>query len=85
MTGAPSCDPELRLFADSFIDLLMARHRADYDVEYTPTKKDALTAVQRADRAIQALAKAKAACPDQLQAMCVAMVATSQARKRMRP
>lgn len=85
ITGTPGCHPELLSFAHSFADLQMARYRADYDVEYTPTKKDAIIAVQRAERAVGALAKARSVCPDQLQAVCVAVIATNQARRRMRP
>jgi DNA-directed RNA polymerase subunit H (RpoH/RPB5) len=85
ITGSPPCHQELRAFAHSFVDLQMARYRADYDVEYTPTKKDAIIAVQRAERAVDALAKARSACLDQLQAVCVAVIATNQARRRMRP
>jgi uncharacterized protein (UPF0332 family) len=84
MKGQPSCHADLRQFAASFDQLYAARQRADYDVEYTPTKKDAMTAVRRAERTIDALAKARSACPDQLQVMCVTMLASPQTRKRMR-
>jgi hypothetical protein len=83
LPGGPACDPHLIEFAEHFIYLQLVRHRADYDLWYTPTKAEATTAIQRAERALGALQEAREQCPDQLQAVCVAMVANSGTRRRM--
>lgn len=85
ITGAPPCHPELTAFAQSFVDLQMARYRADYDVEYTPTKGVPSSQCNVRSGPLTRSGKARSVCPDQLQAVCVAMIATSQARRRMRP
>lgn len=83
LAGKPTCDACLQQFGDDFEQLQLARHRADYDLAYAPTKRDALTAIERAKRAISDLAGARQKCPDQLQAMCVAMIAGPNLRRRM--
>jgi hypothetical protein len=81
--GAPVCDADLGQFAEDFAFLQLARHRADYDYAYSPTKADALTAIARADRAMTCLEQARKSCPDQVEAMCVAMFAGHSLRKRL--
>ena len=83
LAGRPDCHSHVKQFAEDFENLQLARHRADYDLAYTPTKADAQTAMQRAERALVELANARRSCADQLQAMCVAMVASPNLRKRM--
>jgi hypothetical protein len=83
LPGRPSCDPDLVRFAADFIDLHLARHRADYDATFAPTKAEATRAIQQAEAAILALGAARANSPDQLQAVCAAMVANPATRKRM--
>lgn len=83
LAGQPACEPCLRKFGEDFEYLQLARHRADYDLTYTPTKRDALTAIDRAERAVKNLGEARQRCPEQLQAMCVAMIASSNLRRRM--
>lgn len=83
LPGGPACDPHLTQFAEHFIHLQLVRHRADYDLWYAPTKAEATTAIQRAERALEALQLAQSQSPEQLQAVCVAMVASPGTRKRM--
>ncbi len=83
LDGRPPCHELIIVFASDFDHLQLARHRADYDLGYAPTRADAVTAVARARRAIDSLAEAHRTCPDQIQAMCVAMVAAHGLRRRM--
>lgn len=46
---------EILDFADTFVQLQEARHRADYDPMYRPTKKDALMYISLAERCIATL------------------------------
>lgn len=82
--GRPQCDAVLKQFAEDFEALQLVRHRADYDHTFSPTKADALTAIDRAERAILQLKEARNNCPDQLQVVCIAAFANSTLRKRMK-
>lgn len=84
LAGQPSCHQDLRTFALDFDELQQARHIADYDHAYAVTRRDALTAIRRAERSLQALDNAQTNCPDQIEAMCVAMFAPPKLRKRLR-
>lgn len=46
---------EIKQFADAFVQLQDARHQADYDPEYRPTKKDALFYIALAEKSIAVL------------------------------
>lgn len=81
----PECDPDLVLFAESFMLLLAVRERADYDHMWTPTKKDAEDAINWAEDAIGQFERAKSNAAVQVRAACVAIIADSRNRKRMKP
>lgn len=83
LAGQPACELCLRQFGEDFEYLQLARHRADYDLTYAPTKRDTLTAIDRAKRTVADLGEARQHCPEQIQAMCVAMIASSNLRRRM--
>jgi hypothetical protein len=85
LTGTPGCDGSILRFSEDFTDLQLARIRADYDLEYKPTKGDALVAIARAERVMQELATARRRCPDQLQAICVAMDRPAQGAQAHAP
>lgn len=78
------CDPELRLFAQSFLQLQEQRENADYDHDLIHTKRDAEGAIILANDAIDQLEKAKKNEPLQVQAICVAVVAKDRNRMRFR-
>lgn len=84
LAGRPPCHAHVKQFAEDFEILQLARHRADYDLAYTPTKADAQVSIKRARRVITELAGARQVCGDQVQAMTVAMVAGPSLRNRMR-
>ena len=84
LPGGPACHNNLAQFADDFVALQLARHRADYDLVYKPTLSDAEVATQRAERAIGALDAAASQCAEQLEVVCVAMIASPQVRNRMK-
>jgi hypothetical protein len=46
--------PDLKTVADTFVDLQLARHEADYDVSRTFRRKEALDFIELARRAFQA-------------------------------
>ena len=52
MQGFPH---EIQEFADAFVDLQKARHRADYSYDVTYDRNDTLTAIDRASDAIDQL------------------------------
>lgn len=81
--GRPGCDPDLLVVAKTFSYLRLERHLADYDYAYTPRKSDALKAIARARIAIRSLARARSSCPDQLDMVCLAMIATERTRRRL--
>jgi hypothetical protein len=85
LPGAPACDPHLLRFAEAFTDLQTARQQADYNLNIAPTKAEATEAIEQAERVLRALEAARGGSPDQLQAVCAAMVASSATRKRMMP
>ena len=80
----PDCHDDLGQFAEDFVALFLARRRADYDFAYEPTLSDAEVATQRGERAIDALDKAASRCAEQLEVMCVAMIAPEAVRIRMK-
>lgn len=82
--GRPSCNPHLLAVAESFPRLQDARHIADYDHSFTPSKQDAVTALQLAEEGIRGLDAARAEAPDQLELLCIAMLATQRTRKFLR-
>lgn len=83
---APACDPDLAEFGILFCELRASREKADYDHLWTATKRDAVDAVRRAERAIECLSTAARNAPAQVQAVCVAAIAGSDsARNRLRP
>ena len=81
--GNPRCHPELLAFANGFDSLHLLRHLADYDPEYSCTKLDTVTALGRAEAAIEALFSARQHCPEQLDILCVAVLADDRSRKRI--
>lgn len=84
LPGRLQCDPDLLLFAESFLFLLAERERADYDHMWTPTKKDAEDAINWAADAIGQLERAKAEASVQLRSVGVAIITDSRNRKRMK-
>lgn len=83
LSGQPQCDQCLVQFAEDYEQLQLARHDADYNTGYSPTKEDAKTAIQRAERALAGLRQARISCDAQLQAVCIAMLASPQTRRRL--
>lgn len=81
--GRPQCHPDLLDFAANFESLYILRHLADYDHEYSCTKSDASTALERARRAIEALVSAREQCCEQLDILCVAALADDRGRRQM--
>lgn len=84
LPGGLECDSDLVLFAESFIFLLAQRERADYDHLWTPTKKDAEDAINWAEDAFEQLERAKSKASVQVRTVCIAVIADSRNRKRMR-
>ncbi|MCQ3809477.1 MAG: hypothetical protein KTV68_02870 [Acidimicrobiia bacterium] len=82
LSGTPACDPSLLDFAEQFVDLQKSRMIADYDHNYKPAKRDALDAISAARQGLINLESARKTSKDQLQAVCVAMIAKD--RKRLR-
>ena len=76
-------DANLREFAKRFVRLQMRRVRADYDHTYEPHKREAYDAINAARAGIEHLSRARAASPDQVQMMCVKIVATDAQRKQI--
>ena len=83
LAGRPPCTADLEEFSRCLLRLQSARERADYDDSYEPSKDDARVIVATARRGVESLRQARTASPDQVQAMCVAMIAGPAARKRM--
>ncbi len=54
--GRPAFHPDLRAFAQSFVRLQSARHRADYDPQAAFTAVEAQDAIDEAERAIASFA-----------------------------
>jgi hypothetical protein len=54
-------NPQMRIVAQTFIDLQQERHTADYDLSVTLSRQDALNAVTRTESAIQSWEQLKAA------------------------
>lgn len=84
LPGHPKCHSDLLLFARNFESLYDLRHLADYDREYSCTKPEAVTALERAEAAIEALASARRQCPEQLDILCVATLADDRGRARIK-
>jgi hypothetical protein len=83
LPGEPACDAHLIRFAEAFTRLQTARHQADYNLTVAPTKAEAARAIRQAERVLHALDAVRGDSPDQLQAVCAAMVANAATRKRM--
>ena len=81
--GNPRCHPKLLAFSEGFDSLYVLRHLADYDHEYSCTKLDAVTALGRAEAAVEALTSARQHCPEQLDILCVAALADDRGRTRI--
>ncbi len=79
-----SCDASLRKFAEQFVDLYIDRQNADYDHTYDPDKSDAEDAIASARSGIECLSQARTTSPDQVQMMCVKILASNTQRKHMR-
>ncbi len=75
------CDPDLKQFGEVFGLLQKQRQRADYDYLWKPSKKDEEDAINSAEEAIALFEQAKANRSDQVQAVCLAIIARD--RKRM--
>lgn len=68
-------------FAQIFQLLLEQRESADYDYLWKPSKKDAEDAINSAREAIARLEEATGNRPDQVRAVCLAVIVNQ--RKRM--
>ena len=84
LIGDSRCDANLREFAKQFMRLHLIRQRADYDHTYEPDKIDAEKAMERARTGIDCLSRARTTSPDQVQMMCVNIIASDTQRKYMR-
>ena len=84
MEGKPLCSHDLIDFAENFLALQAGRHSADYDFSYAPSKPDTEVLLVRASDGIRSLESARKTAPDQVQVMCLAMLANPSVRKHMR-
>lgn len=84
LIGDSRCDANLREFAKEFVRLYFDRQRADYDHTYKPDKIDAAEAIDSARSGIDCLSQARTTSPDQVQMMCVKIIASDTQRKYMR-
>ena len=78
-----NCDCNLQEFAKRFVLLYLSRHRADYDHTYEPDKNDAQDAIKHARYGSRYLAMARTTNSDQVQMMCVAIIASDTQRRHM--
>ncbi len=78
-----SSSDNLREFATLFLHLWLRRQRADYDHTYDPKNRDAENAIEQARAGIEYLSRARVENPDQVQMMCVKIVATDAQRKQI--
>ena len=69
--------------ANAYLDLNVQRRLADYDYTHIPNKDDTLKAIDHAKIGIGSLKKARDRCPEQLDIVCVAMIASGSTRRRM--
>lgn len=83
LPGKPACHSALAHFADCFVRLQAARLYADYDNDYEPTKDAASESIVISRTGIDCLRHARDVRPEQVQAMCVAMIAGPATRRRM--
>lgn len=79
----PACHADLLGFAACFVELLAAREDADYDGDYVATEGDAREAIAAARDGVEHLHRARTVAPEQVNAMCVAMIAGPAERRRM--
>lgn len=84
LIGDSKSDATLREFAKQFVRLHLIRQRADYDHTYEPDKIDAENAIASARSGIDCLSQARITNPDQVQMMCVNIIASDTQRKHMR-
>ena len=78
--ATPTCET-LRSNSCTFT---LAVKDADYDHTYEPDKIDAEKAIERARTGIDCLSQARTTNPDQVQMMCVNIIASDTQRKHMR-
>jgi uncharacterized protein (UPF0332 family) len=83
--GGTTCPNNLRQIADDFVRLQKARHDADYDLSFRFTRPDTLGHIQRAERAVDAIAAARKVCPDELQAFLLALIGGVRFHARLKP
>lgn len=81
--GNPVCHPDLLKFAANFESLYLLRLLADYDHEYSCTKREASAALGQAHRAIDARASARKRCPEQPDILCIAALADDRGRRQI--
>ncbi|MCY4423048.1 MAG: hypothetical protein OXC06_08270 [Acidimicrobiaceae bacterium] len=79
----PVCDADLLRSADACRWLLGAREDADYDHLTSHTKQEAEKAVVRARLAISQIRRAATNSPQQVQAVCIALIASPASRRRL--
>lgn len=84
LPGTMVCDPSLLAFGEAFIQLNAERERADYDHLWAPSKKDAEEAIVSARDAVLQMENARSASPEQVQAVCLAIVVDQRNRKRLK-
>ena len=78
------CDPNLLAFGEAFMQLYSERERADYDHLWAPSKSDAAEAIVSARDAVLQMEQARSASPEQVQAVCLAVMVDQRSRKRMK-
>ena len=83
LEGNPQCHTDPVSVAKAFIDVYLERRLADYDYTHTPNKGDTLKAIEQARNGIRRLKRARGKCPEQLDIVCVAMIAGARTRRRM--
>ena len=81
--NAPGCHQDLRMVAERFVTLQFVREQADYDHTYRPNKSDTLDAIDRAEEGIELLSNSRETCLEQLQMVCLVMIADKSTRRRM--
>ncbi len=67
-------NPQVRLFAQTFIDLQNDRHTGDYDPSVSYSRQDALNAVTRAEAAVNAWRHLRSTDPDICRVFAVVLI-----------
>ena len=83
LEGNPACHEDLLQVARVFTDLHAERQMADYDHAYVPNKTETLDNIDYAGEGIRRLRSSRARCREQLEAVCLAMIADDRTRRRM--